>query len=57
MVNAVMRNIQRLNDKNDNWKKTLIKDKVYLAYPDWLINRWESQFGYNETLKLCTALF
>jgi len=55
MVNAVMRNIQRLNDKNDNWKKTLIKDKVYLAYPDWLINRWESQFGYNETLKLCST--
>jgi len=56
MVNAVMRNIQRYNDKNDHWKKTLIKDKVYLAYPDWLFKKWELQFGYIETLKLCSTL-
>ena len=48
MVNAVMRNIQRFNDVNDDWKKTLIKDKVYLAYPDWLVKRWELQFGRTE---------
>mgnify|MGYP002012815004 CR=1 FL=1 len=56
MVNAVMRNIQRFNDINDDWKKTLIKDKVYLAYPDWLVKRWELQFGSTETLKLCNTL-
>ena len=56
MVNAVMRNIQRFNDVNDDWKKTLIKDKVYLAYPDWLVKRWELQFGHKETLKLCSTL-
>ena len=56
MVNAVMRNIQRFNNINDNWKKTLIKDKVYLAYPDWLVKRWELQFGHTQTLKLCSTL-
>jgi len=56
MVNAVMRNIQRLNDINDNWKTTLIKDKVYLAYPNWLVKKWELQFGSTETLKLCRTL-
>jgi len=56
MVNAVMRNIQRFNDLNDDWKKTIIKEKIYLAYPDWLVKRWESQFGYTETLKLCSTL-
>ena len=56
MVNAVMRNIQRFNDVNDDWKKTLIKDKVYLAYPDWLVKRWKLQFGSTETLKLCRTL-
>ena len=56
MVNAVMRNIQRYNNINDNWKKTLIKDKVYLAYPDWLVKRWELQFGHTQTLKLCSTL-
>jgi len=56
MVNAVMRNIQRFNDVNDDWKKILIKDKVYLAYPDWLVKRWELQFGHTETLKLCRTL-
>ena len=56
MVNAVMRNIQRLSDINDNWKKTLKRDKVYLAYPDWLIKKWGLQFGNNKTMKLCTTL-
>ena len=55
MVNAVMRNIQRFNDLNENWEKTLIKDKVYLAYPDWLVKRWELQFGCSETQKLCST--
>ncbi len=56
MVNAVMRNIQRFNDVNDDWKKTLIKEKVYLAYPEWLVKRWQLQFGSIETLKLCRTL-
>ena len=56
MVNAVMRNIQRFNNINNNWEKTLIKDKVYLAYPEWLVKRWELQFGYKDTLELCSTL-
>ena len=37
MVNAVMRNIQRLSQKNSNWKTSLIKHKIDLAYPKWLL--------------------
>ena len=55
MVNAVMRNIQRLDDINDNWKKTLKNNKVHLAYPDWLIKKWRLQFGNSQTIKLCTT--
>ena len=55
MVNAVMRNIQRLNDINDNWEKTLKNNKVHLAYPDWLIKKWRLQFGNSQTIKLCTT--
>ena len=53
MVNAVMRNIQRLNQKNRNWKMSLIKDKIDMAYPKWLFKKWEDEFGKNVTKTLC----
>ena len=53
MVNAVMRNIQRLNQKNRNWKMSLIKDKMDLAYPKWLLKKWEGEFGKKLTKNLC----
>ena len=53
MVNAVMRNIQRLSQKNENWKMSLIKDKIDRAYPKWLIKKWENEFGKNVTKNLC----
>ncbi len=53
MINAVMRNIQRLNQKNDSWKMTLIKNKTELAYPKWLLKKWENEFGEDATKKLC----
>ena len=53
MVNAVMRNIQRLSQKNRNWKMSLIKDKIDLAYPTWLFKKWEDEFGKNVTKNLC----
>ena len=53
MVNAVMRNIQRLCQKNSNWKISLIKEKVDLAYPKWLLKKWEDEFGKNITKNLC----
>ena len=54
MVNAVLRNIQRLSQKNENWKMLLIKDKIDLAYPKWLLKKWEDEFGKNVTKNLCT---
>ena len=53
MVNAVMRNIQRLSQKNSNWKMSLVKEKIYLAYPKWLWKKWEDEFGKNVTKNLC----
>ena len=53
MVNAVMRNIQRLSQKNSNWKMSLVKEKIDLAYPKWLLKRWEDEFGKNVTKNLC----
>ncbi len=53
MVNAVMRNIQRLSQKNRNWKSSLIKEKIDLAYPKWLLKKWEDEFGQNLTKNLC----
>ena len=59
MVNAVMRNIQRLSQKNSNWKTSLIKHKIDLAYPKWLLKKWEVEFisisesdleGYKEVI-------
>ena len=49
MVNAVMRNIQRLSQKNKNWKMSLIKNKIDLAYPKWLLKKWEDEFGKDVT--------
>ena len=54
MVNAVMRNIQRYNQKNESLKISLIKDKIDLAYPKWLLKKWEKAFGDNVTKDLCT---
>ena len=53
MVNAVMRNIQRLSQINSDWKISLIKEKIDLAYPKWLLKRWEDEFGKNVTKNLC----
>ena len=53
MVNAVMRKIQRLGQKNENLKISLIKNKTYLAYPKWLLRRWEKEFGKEQTKNLC----
>ena len=53
MVNAVMRNIQRLSQKNSNLKMSLIIDNIDLAYPKWLLKKWEDEFGKNVTKDLC----
>lgn len=53
MVNAVMRNIQRYHEKHDGWKNSLIQNNIELAYPNWLIKKWQKQFGEHNTKKLC----
>ncbi len=56
MVNAVLRNIQRLNKKNENLKISLIQEKIDLAYPKWLLKKWEDEFGEDATKNLCAEL-
>ena len=57
MVNAVIRNIQRLSQKNRSWRMSLIRDKMDLAYPKWLLKKWENEFGKSVTKNLCTEFF
>ena len=56
MVNAVMRNIQRYHEKHVDWKNSLFENSIELAYPKWLIKKWQKQFGIQNTKKLCLFL-
>ena len=54
MVNAVMRNIQRQQKKDPKWVDSIKKNNPELAYPNWLIKKWQKQFGEIKTSKLCS---
>tara|TARA_X000001036_G_scaffold196964_1_gene185540 strand:+ start:4035 stop:5357 length:1323 start_codon:yes stop_codon:yes gene_type:complete len=54
MVNAVMRNIQRQHKNNPKWVDSIIKKKVHLGYPEWLVKKWTKQFGKLKTDRLCS---
>jgi len=56
MVNAVLRNIQRLSTKYENWSISIIENKIELAYPKWLLKRWKKKYGKEVTRELCIAL-
>jgi len=55
MVNAVMRNIQRKQKKNSEWINLIINNNIEIAYPKWLIKKWQKQFGKIRTEKLCSS--
>ena len=48
MVNAVMRNIQRLSQKIAI-ENVIDQKKIELAYPKWLLKKWEDEFGKTVT--------
>ena len=52
MVNAVLRNIQREQQKNSGWSESIINNRPELAFPSWLIQKWNRQFGSDVTKKL-----
>ncbi len=56
MVNAVLRNIQRLSGENENWNTSIIEKKIELAYPKWLLKRWKKKYGKELTNNLCVSL-
>ena len=57
MVNAVLRNIQRLSTKNEKFNISIIENKIELAYPKWLLERWKKKYGKEGARELCVALF
>lgn len=56
MVNAVLRNIQRLSTKNEKFNISIIENKIELAYPKWLLERWKKKYGKEGARELCVAL-
>ena len=55
MVNAVMRNIQRKQKNEPKWIDLIIDNNIEIAYPKWLIKKWQKQFGKVKTEKLCSS--
>ena len=55
MVNAVMRNIQRKQKKDPKWIDLITDNNIEIAYPNWLIKKWQKQFGEIRTKKLCLS--
>ena len=55
MVNAVMRNIQRKQKNEPKWIDLIIDNNIEIAYPKWLIKKWQKQFGKVKTKKLCSS--
>ena len=55
MVNAVMRNIQRKQKNEPKWLDLIIDNNIEIAYPKWLIKKWQKQFGKIRTKKLCSS--
>ena len=55
MVNAVLRNMQRKQDSDPSWLKTIKRNNIELSFPKWLVNKWRKQFGASNTKKLCKS--
>lgn len=49
LVNAVLRKVAQALESDDSSEKTL--GSLY-SYPDWLIEKWEAQWGREQTLAL-----
>jgi len=55
MVNAVLRNMQRKQDSDPLWLKTIKRNNIELSFPNWLVKKWRIQFGETNTKKLCKS--
>lgn len=54
LVNAVLRNIQRQGLPSlDEIMDPVEKLSIETSHPIWLVRRWVSQLGYDETKKMC----
>ena len=49
MVNAVLRNMQRKQDSDPSWLKTIKRNNIELSFPNWLVKKWRKQFGETNT--------
>ena len=55
MVNAVLRNMQRKQNNDPTWLKTIKRNNIELSFPNWLVKKWRKQFGETNTKKLCKS--
>lgn len=57
LVNAVLRNIIRSNkpSRDVNHSDSPKEIALYTSHPDWMVERWISQFGKQATVALCCA--
>ncbi len=58
LVNAILRRIIREKDKIkylDVEKEPIKYISVNYSYPEWIVERWVSRYGLEETIKLCVV--
>ncbi|MBM7692319.1 16S rRNA (cytosine967-C5)-methyltransferase [Peribacillus deserti] len=54
MVNGVLRNIQRKGVPSlDEIKDPAERISIETSHPQWIVERWIRQFGYDKTLEMC----
>ena len=55
IINAVLRNMQRKQNSDPSWVKSIKSKNLELSFPNWLIKKWRNQFGETNTKKLCKS--
>ena len=53
-TNAVLRNVSKneFSFEKPNIKSSVKEMSIYYSHPEWLVDRWRKEFGYNLTVKL-----
>ncbi len=54
-VNAVLRSVIRTKDTISYPDDKLLYAGIYYSVPQWLLKRWEKEFGYDFTCDLCKS--
>ena len=57
MVNAVLRNMQRKQDNDPSWLKTIKRNNIEISFPNWLVKKWDNTIWENKHKKVVQILF